>query len=103
MRPAGVRVINVFPGPIDDEWNQMVPPPKLSPAALAAAVVRGAQGRSRTSIRATSRRTGSRGCRDNPKALERELGEAAMKATRKVTQNGVKQAWSEEKRDGAAA
>ena len=22
MRPAGIRVINVFPGPIDDEWNQ---------------------------------------------------------------------------------
>jgi len=24
MRPAGVRVVNVFPGPIDDEWNQLV-------------------------------------------------------------------------------
>ena len=39
MRPAGVRVINVFPGPIDDEWNQLLPPPKLAPAALANAVV----------------------------------------------------------------
>ena len=27
MRPAGIRVINLFPGPIDDEWNQNLPPP----------------------------------------------------------------------------
>jgi NAD(P)-dependent dehydrogenase (short-subunit alcohol dehydrogenase family)/uncharacterized OB-fold protein len=39
MRHAGIRVVNVFPGPIDDEWNQLVPPPKLSPAALAKAIV----------------------------------------------------------------
>jgi NAD(P)-dependent dehydrogenase (short-subunit alcohol dehydrogenase family)/uncharacterized OB-fold protein len=39
MRTAGIRVINVFPGPIDDEWNQLVPPPKLGPAALAKAIV----------------------------------------------------------------
>jgi hypothetical protein len=32
-------VINVFPGPIDDEWNQLVPPPRLAPAALAEAVI----------------------------------------------------------------
>ncbi len=23
LRPAGVRVINLFPGPIDDEWDQL--------------------------------------------------------------------------------
>jgi len=39
MRGAGIRVVNVFPGPIDDEWNQLVPPPKLSPDALAKAIV----------------------------------------------------------------
>lgn len=39
MRPGGVRVVNVFPGPIDDEWNQLLPPPKLAPAALARACV----------------------------------------------------------------
>ncbi len=43
MRPGGVRVINVFPGPIDDEWNQLLPPPKLSPEALAKAVVKALQ------------------------------------------------------------
>jgi len=39
MRHAGIRVVNVFPGPIDDEWNQLVPPPKLAPSALAKAIV----------------------------------------------------------------
>jgi NAD(P)-dependent dehydrogenase (short-subunit alcohol dehydrogenase family)/uncharacterized OB-fold protein len=39
MRHAGIRVVNVFPGPIDDEWTQLIPPPKLAPAALAKAVV----------------------------------------------------------------
>ncbi len=40
MRPAGIRVVNVFPGPIDDEWNQLMPPPKVTPAALASAIVK---------------------------------------------------------------
>jgi len=39
MRPSGVRVINVFPGPIDDEWSEGLPAPKLTPDALANAVV----------------------------------------------------------------
>ena len=39
MRHAGIRVVNVFPGPIDDEWNQLVPPPKLGTTALAKAIV----------------------------------------------------------------
>jgi hypothetical protein len=40
MRHAGIRVVNVFPGPVDDEWTQLIPPPKLAPAALARAVVK---------------------------------------------------------------
>jgi NAD(P)-dependent dehydrogenase (short-subunit alcohol dehydrogenase family)/uncharacterized OB-fold protein len=43
MRPAGIRVVNVFPGPIDDEWNQTLPPPKIAPAAVAKAVVKALQ------------------------------------------------------------
>ena len=38
LRP--LRVVNALVGPLDDEWHQAVPPPKVSPAALAAAVVR---------------------------------------------------------------
>ena len=43
MRHAGIRVVNIFPGPIDDEWTQLVPPPKLAPVALAKAVVKALQ------------------------------------------------------------
>jgi NAD(P)-dependent dehydrogenase (short-subunit alcohol dehydrogenase family)/uncharacterized OB-fold protein len=41
MQPAGIRVVNVFPGPIDDEWHQLIPPPKIAPAAVATAVIGG--------------------------------------------------------------
>ena len=39
--PGGVRVMNVFTGPTEDEWHQPLPPPKVQPAALARAVVAG--------------------------------------------------------------
>ena len=32
-------MINVFPGPVEDEWQQLLPPPKLAPEAIAKAVV----------------------------------------------------------------
>jgi uncharacterized OB-fold protein/NAD(P)-dependent dehydrogenase (short-subunit alcohol dehydrogenase family) len=38
LRP--LRVINALVGPLDDEWHQAVPPPKVTPDALAAGVVR---------------------------------------------------------------
>ena len=38
LRP--LRVLTAFVGPLDDAWHQAVPPPKLGPAALAAALVR---------------------------------------------------------------
>ena len=40
MRAAGIRVVKAFPGPVDEEWTHLVPPPKLAPAALARAVVK---------------------------------------------------------------
>ncbi len=40
LRPGGIRVIDVLVGPLDDEWHQALPPPKVSSAAIAAAVVR---------------------------------------------------------------
>ena len=39
LRGGGVRVLNMFAGPLDTEWFQSVPPPKVSPAALASATV----------------------------------------------------------------
>ncbi len=43
FRGAGLRVMNVFVGPTDDDWYQPLPPPKVLPAALARAVVGGLQ------------------------------------------------------------
>lgn len=75
MRPAGVRVLNVFPGPIDDEWNQLVPPPKLAPDALARAVVRALQDGVEDVYPGDVAQEWLERWRDNPKALERELAQ----------------------------
>lgn len=74
LRPGGVKVVNVFVGPLETEWFQTVPPPKVAPAALARAVVdalrRGIEdvyvGDVAQDVRAR--------LAVNPKALERELG-----------------------------
>ncbi len=73
LRPGGVKVVNVFHGPLETEWFETVPPPKVTPAALANAVVdalrRGIEdafvGDVAQDVRAR--------LAVNPKALEREL------------------------------
>jgi NAD(P)-dependent dehydrogenase (short-subunit alcohol dehydrogenase family)/uncharacterized OB-fold protein len=76
LAPAGVRVINVFPGPIDDEWNQALPPPKIAPTGLAAAVVDALRSGGEDVYPGDVAQEWLARWRDNPKALEREL--AAM-------------------------
>jgi short-subunit dehydrogenase len=74
LRPGGVKVVNVYSGPLETEWFQTVPPPKVAPAALARAVVSALRagvedvfvGDVAQDIRAR--------LAVNPKALERELG-----------------------------
>ena len=73
MRPAGVRVVNVFPGPIDDEWSQLLLPPKLAPAALAAAIVKALRDGVEDVYPGDVAQEWLERWRDNPKALEREL------------------------------
>jgi len=73
MLPHGIRVLNVFPGPIDDEWNQNVPPPKLSPSALASAIVRALTEGLEDLYPGDVAREWFARWSDNPKALEREL------------------------------
>lgn len=41
LRAGGVRVMNVFCGPTEDEWHQPLPPPKVAPLALARATIAG--------------------------------------------------------------
>jgi NAD(P)-dependent dehydrogenase (short-subunit alcohol dehydrogenase family) len=73
LRPGGVKVLNVFFGPLETEWFQTVPPPKVAPGALAKAVVdalrRGLEevfvGDIAEDVRAR--------LAVNPKALEREI------------------------------
>lgn len=51
MRSTGVRVLSVFTGALEDEHHQSVPPPKVAPARLAAAIVEALQqGREQTSV-----------------------------------------------------
>jgi NAD(P)-dependent dehydrogenase (short-subunit alcohol dehydrogenase family)/uncharacterized OB-fold protein len=73
MRPAGVRVVNVYPGPIDDEWNQLLLPPKVAPAALAAAIVKALREGVEDVYPGDVAQEWLERWRDNPKALEREL------------------------------
>ncbi len=73
MRPAGIRVINVFPGPIDDEWNQNMPPPKVTPDALANAIVKALRDGVEDVYPGDVAQEWLERWRDNPKVLEREL------------------------------
>ncbi len=78
MRPAGIRVVNVFPGPIDEEWNQNVPPPKVAPAALATAIVKALQDGLEDVYPGDVAQEWVQRWRDNPKVLERELAAGGM-------------------------
>ncbi len=75
LRRGGVRVLNVFPGPIDDPWNQLILPPKLAPATLARAVVAALGDSVEDLFPGDVAQEWLARWRDNPKALERELGQ----------------------------
>jgi len=78
MRPAGIRVINVFPGPIDEEWNQNLPPPKVAPSALANAIVKALRDGVEDVYPGDVAQEWLERWRDNPKVLERELAAGGM-------------------------
>jgi NAD(P)-dependent dehydrogenase (short-subunit alcohol dehydrogenase family)/uncharacterized OB-fold protein len=73
MSPSGVRVVNVFPGPIDDEWNEALPPPKLSAESLAKAVVDALKEGIEDLYPGDVAQEWLLKWRENPKILEREL------------------------------
>lgn len=73
MRPAGIRVTNVFPGPIDDEWNQNMPPPKVAPSAIASAIVKALKDGVEDVYPGDVAQEWLERWRENPKVLEREL------------------------------
>jgi NAD(P)-dependent dehydrogenase (short-subunit alcohol dehydrogenase family)/uncharacterized OB-fold protein len=74
LRPGGVKVLNAFFGPLETEWFQTVPPPKLAPAALAKAVIAALkEGIEDVFVGDIAHDIRER-LTSNPKALERELG-----------------------------
>jgi len=77
LQPAGIRVINIFPGPIDDEWDQLEQPPKISPAAVAAAVIDALKGSVEDVYPGDVAQDWLARHLENPKALERELSEGS--------------------------
>jgi len=74
LRPGGVRVLNAFFGPLETEWFQTVPPPKLAPAALAKAVVAALKDGNEDIFVGDIAWDIRERLKANPKALERELG-----------------------------
>jgi NAD(P)-dependent dehydrogenase (short-subunit alcohol dehydrogenase family) len=75
MAGAGIRVINIFPGPIDDEWNQQMPPPKLAPSALASTVVKALKDGVEDVYPGDVAQEWFARWQESPKVLEKELGE----------------------------
>lgn len=74
LRPSGIRLLNSFSGPLDTEWYQTVPPPKVAPAQLANAIVDGLQrGLEEIYIGDVAKDIHERQAA-NRKALEREIG-----------------------------
>lgn len=73
MLAGGIRVMSVFTGPIDDDWHQPLPPPKMAPAAVAKAVVTALNEGIEESWAGDIARDVLAKWQDSPKALEREL------------------------------
>ena len=74
FRSSGIRVLNVFSGPIDYEWEQLTHPPRVAPSALARTVVSALkEGLEEAYVGDVAQEFRAR-LQDNPKALERELG-----------------------------
>ncbi|TEA76888.1 SDR family NAD(P)-dependent oxidoreductase [Allopusillimonas ginsengisoli] len=70
---SGVRVINVFAGPLDHEWEQLTPPPRVNPKAVATAIVKALQQGTEDAYVGDVAQEFLARWRDNPKGLEREL------------------------------
>jgi NAD(P)-dependent dehydrogenase (short-subunit alcohol dehydrogenase family)/uncharacterized OB-fold protein len=75
LRPGGVRVVNAFFGPLETEWFQTVPPPKVTADAVARAIVAALEeGLEDVFIGDVAEDIRVR-LAANPKAVERELAE----------------------------
>ena len=78
LRASGIHVLNAYPGPLDDDWNQPMPPPKLAPAALASAIVKALCDGVEDIHPGDVAQDWLARWRDNPKVLERELAAGGL-------------------------
>lgn len=73
FRPSGLRLMNVFVGPTEDDWYQPLPPPRVRPEAVARSVVQGLrEGLEDVFCGDVARDLHERFCA-GPKILEREM------------------------------
>ena len=74
---SGVKVINVLHGPLDDAWQQPLPPPKVTPVQLARSVVQALQQGIETVALGPVAEDIVQRWKDDPMLLERELTQVA--------------------------
>ena len=73
MTHGGVRVVNAFLGPIEDEWHQLALPPKLDPIVTADRIIKGLErGQEDIPIGAVAEEIIER-LSENPKEIERAI------------------------------
>jgi len=75
FRGAGLRVMNVFTGPLEEDWYQPLPPPKVTGPALARSVVSGLRDGLEDVWCGDVAKDFEERFRKNPKVLEIELGQ----------------------------
>lgn len=74
---SGVKVINVLHGPLDESWQQPLPPPKVTPERLAIAVINALQQGIETVALGPVAQDIVQRWKDDPMLLERELTQVA--------------------------
>lgn len=73
MAGSGVKVVNAFVGPLEDDWRQPLPPPKVSGPQIARAITHGLQqGLEEITIGDVAQDVMAR-WQENPQVLEKEL------------------------------
>lgn len=73
---SGVKVVNVFAGPLEEDWRQPLPPPKVTSEVLARDIVKGLQQGLEEIVVGDVAKDFMRRFREDPRVLERELTQA---------------------------
>jgi NAD(P)-dependent dehydrogenase (short-subunit alcohol dehydrogenase family)/uncharacterized OB-fold protein len=73
LAASGLRVSCIYTGPVDDEWHQPLPPPKVAPKALARGVVEALERGLEDHFVGDVARDIAERWRESPGVLEREI------------------------------